>query len=151
MFHSSSSSLCGPRNTSKPGTADESAAHNFYRCQLPSTGCPLSFADCYSRSDKPPPPQKKKKQPTIGAENITYIKKIGGNLFDVTRCNTLHHLNCQRYLWCNVFWCCSFGVVMVPLGLTHIHDAGIGDVLPCLCKPENIVTGAQIDANRLHH
>ena len=32
---------------------------------------------------------------TIGAENITYIKKIGGNLFDVTRCNTLHHLNCQ--------------------------------------------------------
>ena len=23
---------------------------------------------------------------------------------------------------------------MVPLGLMHIHDAGIGDVLLCLCK-----------------
>ena len=65
---------------------------------------------------------------TIGAENITYIKRIGRNLFDVTRCNTLHHLNCQEFIWCNVFWCCSFGVVMVPLGLTHIHDARIGDV-----------------------
>ena len=60
---------------------------------------------------------------TIGAENITYIKKIGGNLCDVTRCNTLHHLNCQELIRCNVFWCCSFGVVMVPLGWTHIHDA----------------------------
>ena len=27
---------------------------------------------------------------------------------------------------------------MVPLGLTHIHDAGIGDVLLCFCKLENI-------------
>ena len=33
---------------------------------------------------------------------------------------------------------------MVPLGLTHIHDAGIGDVLLCLCKLKH--TGAQIDA-----
>ena len=65
---------------------------------------------------------------TIGAENITYINKIRGNLFDVTRCNTLHHLYCQEFIWCDVCWCCSFGVVMVPLGLTHIHDAGIGDV-----------------------
>ena len=29
---------------------------------------------------------------TIGAENITYIKRIGGNSFNVTRCNALHHL-----------------------------------------------------------
>ena len=35
---------------------------------------------------------------TIGAENITYIKKNGGNLFDVTRCNTLHHLKCQEFI-----------------------------------------------------
>ena len=35
---------------------------------------------------------------TIGAENITYIKKIGGNLFDATRCTTLHHLNCQELI-----------------------------------------------------
>ena len=56
------------------------------------------------------------------------------NLFDVTRCNILHHLNCQEFIWCNVFWFCCFGVVMVPQGLTHIHDAGIGDVLLCLCK-----------------
>ena len=27
---------------------------------------------------------------------------------------------------------------MVPLGLTHIHDTGIGDVLLCLCKLENL-------------
>ena len=74
---------------------------------------------------------------TIGAENITYIKKNWWNLFDATRCNTLHHLNCQEFIWCNFFWCCSFGVVMVPMGLTHIHDAGIGDVLLCLCKLRN--------------
>ena len=35
---------------------------------------------------------------TIGADNITYIKKIGGNLFDVTRCNTLHQINCQELI-----------------------------------------------------
>ena len=27
---------------------------------------------------------------------------------------------------------------MVPLGLTHIHDGGIGDGLLLLCKLENI-------------
>ena len=27
---------------------------------------------------------------------------------------------------------------MVPLGLTYIHDAGVGDVLLCLCKLKNI-------------
>ena len=27
---------------------------------------------------------------------------------------------------------------MVPLDLTHIHDAGIGHVLLCLCKLKNI-------------
>ena len=27
---------------------------------------------------------------------------------------------------------------MVPLGLTHIHDAGIGDVMLCLCKLKSI-------------
>ena len=35
---------------------------------------------------------------TIGAENTTYIKNIGGNLLDVTRCNALHHLNCQEFI-----------------------------------------------------
>ena len=41
-------------------------------------------------------------QNTIGAENVTYIKTIGVNLFDVARCNALHHLNCQELIWCNV-------------------------------------------------
>ena len=81
---------------------------------------------------------------TIGAESITYIKKIGGNLFDVTRCSTLHHLNCQEFIWCNVFWCCSFGVVMVPLRFMHIHDAGSLDILLCLCK-------LKTRCNGLHH
>ena len=27
---------------------------------------------------------------------------------------------------------------MVPLRLTHIHDAGVGDVWLCLCKLKNI-------------
>ena len=53
---------------------------------------------------------------------------------------------------------------MVPLGLTHIHATGIGDVLLCLCKLKNIrdvllclcklkniKSGTQIDAIRLHH
>ena len=35
---------------------------------------------------------------TIGAENITYVKRNGGNLFDVTRCDTLHRLNCQEFV-----------------------------------------------------
>ena len=33
---------------------------------------------------------------------------------------------------------------MVPLGLTHIHDAGIGDVLLCLFQLKIQITGAQI-------
>ena len=69
----------------------------------------------------------------LGQKTLHTSKKVGGNLFDVTQCNTLHHSNCQEFLWCNVCWCCSFGVVMVPLGLTHIHDARIRDVLFCLC------------------
>ena len=33
---------------------------------------------------------------------------------------------------------------MVPLGLTHIHDAGIGDVLLCLCKLKNELQGPKL-------
>ena len=27
---------------------------------------------------------------------------------------------------------------MAPLGMTHIHNVGIGDVLLCLCKLKNL-------------
>ena len=30
---------------------------------------------------------------------------------------------------------------MVPLGMMHIHDAGAGDVLLCICKLKNINYG----------
>ena len=37
--------------------------------------------------------------------------------------------------------------MLVPLGLTHIHDVGIGDVLNFFCANSKIeITGAQIDA-----
>ena len=35
---------------------------------------------------------------------------------------------------------------MVPLRLTRIHDAGVGDVLLCSCKDKNINYKTQIDA-----
>ena len=200
---------------------------------------------------------------------------LGFRSFDVPRCNTLHHLNCQEFIWCSVFWCCSFGTllfqgflgfgkdkkrilvswgvlpcflaqkrkgrtgecaqierffaiaianclcfffffssvrndlqnthkqtlsptqsrdnspnlfvcvwffipwqafwtcmiprartclhfhfpnltlnvtsIMVPLGLMHIHDAGIGDVLLCLCKLKNINCRGPKWCNPLHH
>ena len=37
---------------------------------------------------------------------------------------------------------------MVPLGLTHMHDAGNGDVLLCLRKLKNTNYRGQIDAIR---
>ena len=35
---------------------------------------------------------------------------------------------------------------MVPLGLMHIHDAGVEDVLLCLCKLRHISYRGPIDA-----
>ena len=39
--------------------------------------------------------------PTIGAKNITCIIKIAWNLIYVMGCDTLHHENCQEFIWCN--------------------------------------------------